>query len=115
MIQVKSHKRVRKNGVTIVRRHSRKSWEVGVATTRYNSLPESDRSKLSAISDMMANERKKQAAKMQAAKKPKTKVQKVMHEWKSGTLHSGSKKGPIVKNPKQAIAIAISEQKKAKR
>ena len=37
------------------------------------------------------------------------KVRKVMHEFKTGTLHSGSKKGPVVKNPKQAIAIAMSE------
>ena len=36
-----------------------------------------------------------------------------MDEWKSGTLHSGSKKGPIVKNQKQAIAIALSEKRKA--
>lgn len=42
-------------------------------------------------------------------KKKKTKVEKVMHEWKSGTLHSG-KGGPVVKNRKQAIAIALSEQ-----
>lgn len=47
------------------------------------------------------------------AKKKKTKVQKVMGEWKSGTLHSG-KGGPVVKNRKQAIAIALSEQAKAK-
>lgn len=40
-------------------------------------------------------------------KKPK-KVAKVMKEFKAGTLHSG-KKGPVVKNPKQAIAIALSE------
>ncbi len=36
------------------------------------------------------------------------KVGKVMREYKSGTLHSG-KGGPIVKNPKQALAIALSE------
>lgn len=35
-----------------------------------------------------------------------------MHEFKAGKLHSGSKKGPKVKSRKQAIAIAISEQKK---
>ena len=40
------------------------------------------------------------------------KVKKVMGEWKEGKLHSGSKKGPIVKNQKQAIAIALSEAKK---
>ena len=43
-----------------------------------------------------------------AAKKP-AKVAKVMREYKSGTLHSGSKKGPKVKSRKQAIAIALSE------
>jgi len=32
-----------------------------------------------------------------------------MHKWKEGKLHSGSKKGPIVTNPKQAIAISLSE------
>lgn len=40
--------------------------------------------------------------------KAQKKVGKVMHEFKTGTLHSG-KKGPVVKNPKQAIAIALSE------
>jgi hypothetical protein len=43
------------------------------------------------------------------------KVKKVMHEWKSGELHSGSKKGPVVKSQKQAIAIALSEARKAKK
>lgn len=37
------------------------------------------------------------------------KVAKVMKEFKQGKLHSGSKKGPVVKNRKQAIAIALSE------
>lgn len=36
------------------------------------------------------------------------KVGKVMHEYKTGTLHSG-KKGPIVKSKKQAVAIGLSE------
>ena len=40
----------------------------------------------------------------------KKKVGKVMREFKEGTLHSG-KSGPVVKNPKQAIAIAMSEAK----
>lgn len=47
------------------------------------------------------------------ATKGKKKVEKVMHEYKEGALHSGSKKGPLVKNPKQAIAIALSESRKA--
>lgn len=41
------------------------------------------------------------------------KVSKVMGEFKSGKLHSGSKEGPEVKNPKQAVAIALSEARKA--
>lgn len=43
------------------------------------------------------------------------KVKKVMKEFKSGSLHSGSKKGPVVKSRKQAIAIALSEAKMAKK
>lgn len=35
----------------------------------------------------------------------------VMKEFEQGKLHSGSSKGSVVKNPKQAIAIALSEQK----
>lgn len=46
--------------------------------------------------------------------KGKTKVAKVMGEYKRGTLHSGvdpkgPKKAPVVKSRKQAIAIALSE------
>lgn len=43
--------------------------------------------------------------------KKQAKIGKVMGEFKSGTLHSG-KGGKVVKNPKQAIAIAISEASK---
>ena len=50
---------------------------------------------------------------MKEKSKSKKKVEKVMKEYKSESLHSGSKKGPIVKNPKQAIAIALSESRKA--
>ena len=35
-----------------------------------------------------------------------------MREYKTGKLHSGSKKGPKVKSKKQAIAIALSEARK---
>lgn len=45
--------------------------------------------------------------------KGKAKVEKVMHEAKEGKLHSGSKKGPVVKSKQQAIAIALSEGRKA--
>jgi len=43
----------------------------------------------------------------------KEKVEKTMHEFKHGTLHSGSKTGPKVRSRKQAIAIALSQQRKA--
>jgi len=42
------------------------------------------------------------------------KVGKVYREYKEGTLHSGSKKGPEVTSRKQAIAIALSEAGMAK-
>jgi hypothetical protein len=59
----------------------------------------------------MATTKKKAAA--------KKKVEKVMHEFKEGELKSGGS-GKKVTNPKQAIAIAMSEsgqsrsQKKSK-
>ena len=46
------------------------------------------------------------------AKKPtkaQKKVAKVMREFGKGTLHSGSKKGPVVTSQKQAVAIALSQ------
>jgi hypothetical protein len=44
-----------------------------------------------------------------AAKKKK--VAKVMKEFKSGTLNSGSSTGPVVTNRRQAVAIALSQAK----
>jgi hypothetical protein len=50
-----------------------------------------------------------------APKKEKKKVMKrEMDKFKEGKLHSGSKKGPIVTNPKQAIAISLSESGQSK-
>ena len=37
----------------------------------------------------------------------------VMGKYTRGELHSGSKRGPVVKSRKQAIAIRMSEQRKA--
>jgi Family of unknown function (DUF6496) len=45
-------------------------------------------------------------------KKIQNKISMVMHEFGEGKLHSGSKEGPVVKNPKQAVAIAYSQARK---
>lgn len=51
------------------------------------------------------------AKKRKALKNPKDKVEVVMKEFKRHTLRSGS--GEHVSNPKQAIAIGLSEARKA--
>lgn len=38
-------------------------------------------------------------------------IKNVLHRFKAGDLHSGSKQGPKVTSRKQAVAIAISESK----
>lgn len=43
------------------------------------------------------------------------KVEKVMHEYKEGALHSGSATGPKVTSREQAVAIAMSEAQKKKK
>lgn len=60
---------------------------------------------------------KKECKKMGKKKAPKKrdKFEKVMHEYKEDTLRSGSKKGPLVKKPSQALAIAFSEQRRSKK
>jgi len=51
------------------------------------------------------------AKKRRALRRPE-KIGVVMREWKRGTLHSGS--GGIVRNRKQALAIALSEAARKK-
>lgn len=48
-----------------------------------------------------------------AKDKEQRKVKKVMSEFAHGELHSGSKKGPVVTSRPQAIAIGLSEARKA--
>lgn len=78
-------------------------------------------------SAMMKHERKESPAKKSAEKKagvkhasPTNKVAKVMGEFKRGTLHGGinpkgPKKAAVVTSRKQAIAIALSAARKAKK
>ena len=51
---------------------------------------------------------------MKKKSKSQKKISKVMREYKAGTLHSG-KGGPVVKSKKQAIAIGMSEARRAKK
>jgi hypothetical protein len=50
----------------------------------------------------------------EAAKQSKAsrKIEKTMGEFKRGNLHSGSKKGPLVTNRRQAVAIALDQARK---
>jgi hypothetical protein len=43
--------------------------------------------------------------------KEKKVVKKAIKKFGKGELHSGSKKGPVVENRKQAVAIDLSEAK----
>lgn len=68
---------------------------------------------------------KKRCSKAQSTSKAKDKnekkskkagkIDKVMKEFSKKELHSGSKKGPLVTNPKQALAIGYSEKRRAKK
>jgi uncharacterized protein DUF6496 len=50
---------------------------------------------------------------MPTAKKGDAKMEKTMHEFKEGTLHSGSKTGPLVEDRQQAIAIGLNQKRRA--
>jgi hypothetical protein len=72
-----------------------------------------------AMFEREAKEDSKMIAKLSKKKtngksKRKMKIAKVMDEFKKGELNSG-KGGPVVKKPKQAIAIAISVSKKKRK
>jgi hypothetical protein len=75
-------------------------------------FPYTAKGKMDAKKEMKKKMMKKAAIMNKAEKKAK--VAKVMREFKGGSLHSG-KKGPVVKNKKQAVAIALSEAKMAKK
>jgi len=39
-------------------------------------------------------------------------IKETLHEFKAGSLHSGSKTGPRVTSRKQAIAIGLSQERR---
>ncbi len=59
------------------------------------------------------------AKKSDSKKKKRAVMKERMDAFKEGNMHSGKKSGPVVKNPKQAIAIGLSmsgqSKKKAKK
>lgn len=55
---------------------------------------------------------RKPESKRKYSKKANEKIHKVIREFEEGKLHSGSKKGPQVKNLKQAVAIGLSEARR---
>lgn len=59
-----------------------------------------------------AKKHRKPEAKRKYSKKANEKIHGVIREFEEGKLRSGSKKGPQVKNLKQAVAIGISEAKR---
>ena len=59
--------------------------------------------------------KRKKTKSVPKSKRAKAKVHKVMGEFKRKRLHSGSKKGKIVKSRKQAIAIALSEARRRRK
>lgn len=67
-------------------------------------------------------EHKKETRKHKVVKKTgkpltrvKAKVKLAMEHFEEGKMHSGKKTGPVVTNPKQAIAVALSMGRKASR
>lgn len=64
---------------------------------------------------MAAKKKKKKVYKKPVKIAKRNKIKVVMEEFKAGNLRSGSKSGPEVTNPKQAIAIALSEARRAKK
>lgn len=64
------------------------------------------------IRHLKPHSRKKSSKKKSSSR---SKIGKVMEEYKMGDLHSGSKRGPKVKSRKQALAIAFSEARRGKK
>lgn len=64
------------------------------------------------VDQVMSHSGKRKKPKTKSGKKAK--MEKIMHEYKHGQLHSSSKSGPRVKSRKQAIAIALKQSGQSK-
>lgn len=58
------------------------------------------------------HEKKESKSHEKKEEKSEKKIKKVMKEFSKDKLHSGSKKGPLVKDKKQALAIGYAESRK---
>lgn len=76
------------------------------------SLGSLGKKKKKASSKKKKDSKKSNRYKDKYSRKAEDKINKVMHEFGQGELHSGSKKGPKVKSRKQAIAIGIAEARR---
>lgn len=76
-----------------------------------------DRELIKTLKGKKSEKKEKGESKSHEKKEKKTekKVKKVLKEFGKKELHSGSKKGPLVKDKKQALAIGYSEAKKDKK
>jgi len=90
-----------------------KDFDMNLNLTSILTLLSSIRSKIKGL--FMHKKRCSKCGALARLGKKEKKIEKVMHEYKEGELHSGSKKGPKVRKRKQAIAIALNEGRRAVR
>lgn len=85
--------------------------EIGKNENEGGSAVTTAKPKSTSITPTQQDALKKKIQSIKEAKKTMCEggMEKTMHEFKKGTLHSGSKTGPIVKSRKQAIAIGMNE------
>lgn len=96
---------VRYNGKPVVSPTATRAGESSASRPASEGPSQRERS---ALTNMIKNIKEEQLNE-KATEAQRSKVEKVMREFKKRKLHSGSKEGPMVTNPKQAIAIALNQ------
>jgi hypothetical protein len=97
----------------LIKRMSKKHKEHEAAEKRAGLSEAEEHSKAVKVKKVVKGSKSKASKKL--GLKGKKKLDKVMKEFAAGKLHSGSKKGPKVKNVKQALAIGYSEAQRAQK